>query len=132
MHNSSTALTVQIYLSINRPDLAKKEYERALKWGDDDLLLQHIEATIGLTTGTDKYNNTYSFYTEQLGNPSVSSPHLLVSRGVTRLLRGEINDAKSDLEEAMQNGEDAEGWAAFVVAAGLAPSKKGEADELFE
>ena len=43
-----------------------------------------------------------------------------------------MSGAKSDLEEAMQNEEDAESLAAFVVAAGLAPSKKGEADELFE
>lgn len=123
---------MQIYLSIDRPDLAKKEYERALKWAEDDLLLQYIEAMIGLKTGTEKYSNTYSFYTEQIGNPSVSSPHLLTSRGVTRLLRGEISEAKSDLEEAMKSEEDAETLAALVVAAGLTASKKGEADELFE
>ncbi|KLO08745.1 hypothetical protein SCHPADRAFT_834954 [Schizopora paradoxa] len=127
----ATALIVQIYLSIDRPDLAKKEYERALKWAEDDLLLQSIEASIGLVTGADGYSNSFSYYSEQLGNPSLSSPHLLTSRAVTRLLRGEVAEAKSDLEEALHAGEDEETLMASVVAAGLQPTKKGEADELF-
>lgn len=44
----SVALIVHIYLSIARPDLAKKEYEAAKKWADDSLLIQMVEATIGL------------------------------------------------------------------------------------
>ena len=42
----SVAVIVQVYLSIHRPDLAKKELERAKRWAEDDLLLQHIEASI--------------------------------------------------------------------------------------
>lgn len=127
----ATALIVQIYLSIDRPDLAKKEYERALKWAEDDVLLQSIESSIGLVTGADGYSNTFSYYSEQLGNPSLSSPHLLTARGVARLLRGEVTEAKSDLEEAMHAGEDEETLMASVIAAGLQPTKKGEADELY-
>jgi coatomer protein complex subunit epsilon len=128
----SVALIVQIYLSINRPDLAKKEFERSKRWADDDLLLQLIEASIGLVTGTDSYSNCNSFYTEQLGNPSLTSPHLLTARGVTRLLRSEIHEAKSDLEDALsQQSNDAETLAAYVVAAGLGATKKAEADELW-
>ncbi len=115
------------------PDLARKEFERAKHWAEDDLLLQLIESTIGLVTGKDGYFDTQSFYTEQLANPSLSSPHLLTARGVTRLLRGEVQEAKSDLEEAVsqQGGHaDAETLAASVVAAGLGP-KKGDADELW-
>ncbi|KAI0286021.1 coatomer epsilon subunit-domain-containing protein [Russula aff. rugulosa BPL654] len=109
----AVAIAVQIYLSIHRPDLARKEFERAKHWAEDDLLLQLIESTIGLVTGKDGYFDTQSFYTEQLANPSISSPHLLTARGVTRLLRGE-----------------AEALAARVVATGLGP-KKGDADELW-
>ena len=50
---------------------------------------------------------------------------------MTRLLRGEVNEAKSDLEEVLKNGEDEEGLAASVVAAGLGQAKKGEAEELY-
>ncbi|KAF8479624.1 coatomer epsilon subunit-domain-containing protein [Russula ochroleuca] len=129
----AVAIAVQIYLSIHRSDLARKEFERAKHWAEDDLLLQLIESTIGLVTGKDGYSDSQSFYTEQLANPSLSSPHLLTARGVTRLLRGEVQGAKSDLEEAvLQQGghDDAETLAASVVAAGLGP-KKGDADELW-
>ena len=129
----SVAVAVQIYLSIHRPDLARKEFERAKQWAEDDLLLQLIESTIGLVTGKDSYTDAHSFYTEQLANPSVSSPYLLTARGVTRLLRGEVQEAKSDFEEAItqQGGQDdAETLAAQVVAAGLGP-KRGDAEELW-
>lgn len=124
------ALIVQIFLSINRPDLAKKEYEKSKKWAEDDLLLQLIESTINLVTGKEGYSDCNSFYTEQLANPSLSSTRLLTARGVTRLLRGEVTEAKSDLEEAIsQEGADDETIAAYAVAATLKPSKKGEGDE---
>ena len=123
---------VHIYLSINRADLAKKEFERAKQWAEDDLLLQLIESFIGLMTGKDSYTNSTSFYTEQLGNPSLTSPHLLTARGVARVLRGEIPEAKSDLEEALvQQKGDAETIAALAVAAGLAHAKKPEADDIW-
>ena len=129
----SVAVIVQIYLSINRPDMAKKEYERAKRWAEDDLLLQLIESTIDLVTGKNGYNNPLNFYTEQLGNPSLTSPHILTSRGVARILRNEIPEARSDLEEALQQqGDDAETLAAFVVASGLVSTKKGEAGEAEE
>jgi len=128
----AVALIVQIYLSINRPDLAKKQFDRSKRWAEDDLLLQLIESTIGLVTGKDNYANTSSFYTEQLGNPSLSSPHLLTARGVTRILRGEIQEAKSDLEESLaQQKEESEAEAAYVVAAGLGALKKPESEELW-
>jgi len=128
----AVALIVQIYLSINRVDLAKKQFERSKRWAEDDLLLQLIESTIGLVTGKDNYSNTSSFYTEQLGNPSLSSPHLLTARGVTRIMRGEIQDAKSDLEESLEQQKGGvETEAAYVVAAGLGALKKKEADELW-
>ena len=125
---------MQIYLSINRPDLARKEFERAKRWAGDDMLVQLIEAFIGMVTGKDGYQDCHSFYDEQLGNPSLTSPHLLTARGVTRLLRGEVAAAKSDLEEAvLQRGgrPDAETLGAMTVAAGLTQSKSNEAEQLW-
>jgi len=86
-----------------------------------------------MVTGKDSYSDCHAFYTEQLGNPSLSSPYLLTCRGVARLLRGEIPEARSDFEEAVsqQGGrEDAETLAATVVAAGLAP-KKQDVEEIW-
>ena len=130
----SVALTVQIYLSINRPDLARKEFERAKRWAGDDMLVQLVEAFIGMVTGKDGYQDCNSFYDEQLGNPSLTSPHLLTARGITRLLRGEVAGAKSDLEEAVsQHGgkPDAETLGAMTVAAGLSQSKSTETEQLW-
>ncbi|KAF7356580.1 Heme peroxidase [Mycena venus] len=127
----AVAVIVQIYLSINRTDRAKREFDRAKQWAEDDLLLQLIESSIGLVAAKDGYSNANSFYTEQLGNPSLTSPHVLTARGVTRILRNEIPEAKSDLEESLEQQKgDAETLAAFVVAAGI-ESKKGEAEELW-
>jgi len=92
-----------------------------------------IESSIALVTGKDSYSDAHSFYTEQIANPSVSSPHLLTARGVTRLLRGEVQEAKSDLEEAVaQRGgqDDMETLAARVVTAGLGP-KIDDVEELW-
>jgi len=121
----AVALIVQIYLSINRVDLAKKEFDRARKWAEDDLLLQQIEASIGLLTGKDSYANPHSFYVEQLHNPSLSSAHLLASRGVTHLLRGEIPEAQSDFAAAAKEGGSVAGdaLAGSVVAADLGGPK---------
>ncbi|KAF8730071.1 hypothetical protein AX14_005684 [Amanita brunnescens Koide BX004] len=128
----AVALLVQIYLSINRPDLAKKQFDRSKRWAEDDLLLQLIESTIGLVTGKDGYSNSSSFYTEQLANPSLTSPHILTARGITRILRNEIQEAKSDLEEALEQQKgDAETLAALCVAASLGASRKQEADDLW-
>lgn len=128
----AVAVIVQIYLSINRPDLAKKQFDRSKNWAEDDLLLQLIESNIGLVTGKDNYSNTYSFYTEQIGNPSLVSPHLLTARGITRILRGDVQESKSDLEESLsQQPDDVETQAAYVVAAELGALKRPEADELW-
>ncbi|EJF64043.1 hypothetical protein DICSQDRAFT_80986 [Dichomitus squalens LYAD-421 SS1] len=130
----AVAYAVQIYLSISRPDLARKEFERAKRWAEDDLLLQLIEASIGLVTGKDGYADAHSFYTEQLANPSLTSTHLLTARGVVRLLRGEVGAAKSDLEEAVSQlggKPDAETLAAQTVATGVGAAKTVDADELF-
>lgn len=101
---------------------------------EDDLLLQLIESSIDLVSGKGAYNNPESFYSEQLGNPSLSSSHLLVARGVSRILKGEIPAAKSDIDEALEQGskDDPEALAALVVVSGLGGTKKDEADEIWQ
>jgi len=84
------------------------------------------------------YAPALSFYNEQVANPSISSPALLVGRAVVRILRGELVAAQSDLEEAeailtraqCERGTD-DMLAAMVVAASLGGGKKGDADELW-
>ncbi|KIM23077.1 hypothetical protein M408DRAFT_332551 [Serendipita vermifera MAFF 305830] len=102
-HNlEGIALTVQLYLSMNRLDLAQKEFEKAKSWAEDDMLLQLIEATVGLASGAGNYSNPHSFYNEQAQNPSLTSSHLVTARGLTHLLRGELPEAQSDFSEALK------------------------------
>ena len=135
--HSSVHLTAQLYLSISRPDLARQVVQRASSWCDDDLALQAVEATLSLSTGADAYSDASGFYTEQLGNPALTSSHLLVARGLARLLKGEVSEARSDLEEVLKGGsgqeDNEEALAVSVAAAGLpgGSTKKDEADELF-
>ena len=134
-----------IYLTINRPDLASRAASLASKWAEDDLLLGQLESSISLTTGSDKTQSALTFFTEQLANPSFQSSSssttsedggisisakLATALGVVRLCRGEFTEARSILEEALPNGGP-EALSAEIVAAGLKPTKKNEADELF-
>lgn len=87
---------------MNRLDLAQKEYDKAKSWAEDDLLLQLIEATLGLASGVNKYANPHSFWSEQAHNPSLTSSHLVTANGVTHLLRGELPEAHSNFMEALK------------------------------
>ncbi|KAI0792164.1 coatomer epsilon subunit-domain-containing protein [Abortiporus biennis] len=136
----AVAVTTQIYLSISRPDLASKQLKLSKKWASDETLIQLIESSINLYTGKDSYSDPNSFYNEQLANPSLASPpHLLVARGVSRLLKGEINGAKSDLEESVNNAKvrgtevDEETLVNLIVVTGLGKGKgsEEEAEKLF-
>jgi len=131
-----TALIVHLYLSIDRPDLAKKEFDRASRsnWATDDLLLQHIEASIGLITGKDGYSNSYNYFNEQLQNPSLSSSNgqLLLARGVTQLMRGEYASAVADFEESNKSSVKAEALIGGMVAHSLVKGKRPQAKTYLE
>jgi len=140
--DESAALLSQIYLSLARPALAQKVLAPALKANPDALVLQLAESAVSLVTGSqgtsgEPYAPALSFYNEQVANPSVSSPALLVGRAVVRILRGELSAAHSDLEEAeaiLTRAQCERGTndmlAAMVVVASLG-GKKGDANELW-
>lgn len=46
----STALLIQLLLSLNRRDIAQTTYQSAKQWGEDSLLIQIMEAWIGMKT----------------------------------------------------------------------------------
>jgi len=131
-----TALIVHLYLSMSRADLARKEFERAHKstWATDDLLLQHIEAVIGLVTGKGSYSNSYSYFNEQLQNPSLanSNGQSLLARGVVNLLRGQYQSAASDFEEANKGEVKVDGLIGAMVASNLIKEKRSESKAIWE
>ncbi|KAF8604106.1 hypothetical protein BDV93DRAFT_522910 [Ceratobasidium sp. AG-I] len=126
------ALIVQAYLSINRPDLAKKEYEAAKKHGDDSLLIQLIEAALGLATGGAGATQASYIYTEQsLLLSSSSNPAIIAVKGLAHLVRGQLPEAEADFTEAERVGKSAEASVGRVVVTEL-NGKPGAAATLFE
>jgi coatomer protein complex subunit epsilon len=121
---------------MSRADLARKEFDRAHKstWATDDLLLQHIEAVIGLVTGKDSYSNPYSYFNEQLQNPSLanSNGQSLLARGVVNLLKGQHASAFSDFEEANKTEAKVDGLIGAMVASNIIKEKRPESKLLWE
>ena len=96
----------------------------------DDLLLQQIESTVNIVAGKEGYSVSTLSHTERLANPSLSPTRLLAARGVTRLLRGKVVKARSDLEEAMSRaGADSETVVAYAIATSPRPPNKDEGEE---
>ncbi|KAG8979923.1 hypothetical protein FRC05_007366 [Tulasnella sp. 425] len=124
------ALIVHIYLSIARPDLAKKEYEAAKKWADDSLLIQMVEATIGLAVGSRTLQTAQYIYAEQVSAPgSSTNPAILTAKGISHILLGAYSEAENALNEALAiDPKYAEALAAKVTLAELR-GKKNEVDE---
>ena len=106
----------------DRPDFSlyhqtgpsKERIRKSEKMDEDDLLPQLLESTIDLVTGKEAYSDPYA---ERLANPSLSSTKVLTARGVTRLSRGEISEARSDPEKAIsQEGANDETITAYAIA----------------
>jgi len=129
-------LTVQIYLSMNRADLARKEYMYAKSHDAESLLLQIIEASIGLVSGGIlplTLNSASHVYDEQAAAPgSLSNANIIASKGVANLLQGHHTEAESMFNEALlvdaKNGDALVGLAATKQLS----AKQKAADEAFE
>lgn len=59
---------------------------------------------MSLSSGADAYSDASCFYTEQLGSLALTSSQFLVARGLTRFLKGDVSEARSDLEELLKGG----------------------------
>ncbi|KAJ9124033.1 hypothetical protein QFC22_000826 [Naganishia vaughanmartiniae] len=95
-----TALLVQLLLSLDRRDLAQTTYQSAKQWGDDSLLIQIMEAWIGMKTGGRLLNQSYYLYEELYQLPSGRTPAVLASHAAAHFLLGHVEEAKADILEA--------------------------------
>ncbi|KAF8338289.1 coatomer epsilon subunit-domain-containing protein [Cantharellus anzutake] len=129
-------LTIQIYLSMNRVDLARKEYLYAKSHDADSLLLQIIEASVGLVSGGTPpltLSTAYHVYDEQAASPgSSSNANILAAKGVAYLLRGHYAEAESMFNESLSidkmNGDALVGLAVTKQL----NAKQKDADEGFD
>ncbi|KAF8319920.1 hypothetical protein DL93DRAFT_2164111 [Clavulina sp. PMI_390] len=98
-------LIVQIYLSINRTELAKKEIAAAktnIPAASDSVLFALAEAALGLAAGGGALVSAYHIYDEQVSAPGSSqNANIIASKGVAELLRGHLTEASASFDEAL-------------------------------
>ncbi len=103
------ALGVHILLSIHRLDLAEKEYLAARSWADDSLLIQLIEAWIGLAKGGRSTQQAFYVYDELAANPSAAGTSnavpSLIGKATALAANGDYSAADKQLEEALRLDE---------------------------
>jgi coatomer protein complex subunit epsilon len=100
--NSSVAVVVQIYLQMNRLDLAKKEVESCKAWAEDAMLAQLMEAWVGLRVGGgDRYQNAYYIYEEIATSSTSPTIKSMVGEAVCNIQMGQYPEAEGILQEAL-------------------------------
>ncbi|GHJ88459.1 hypothetical protein NliqN6_4861 [Naganishia liquefaciens] len=114
-----TALLIQLLLSLDRRDIAQTTYQSAKQWGEDSLLIQIMEAWIGMKTGGRPLNQSYYLYEELYQQPSGRTPAILASHAAAHLLLGHIDEAKADILEAQQRQDGKEDPAVLSVGSSL-------------
>ncbi|CAG8625117.1 13906_t:CDS:2 [Funneliformis caledonium] len=108
-HNKNlecVALIIQIYLKLDRLDLAKRELASTKTWAEDAMLAQLIEAWVGLKTGGDKYQEAYYIYEEIAQSPSSNTVKILNGQAVCNIHLGKYVEAESLLLEALNKSND--------------------------
>ncbi|KAJ2660707.1 hypothetical protein IWW48_002804 [Coemansia sp. RSA 1200] len=101
------ALTVAVFVRINRADLAQKLMARVRSWSEDSPLAQLAEAWAAINSGGDdtggsgKYADAYYIFDELAQASSVSTPLLLNARAVAKMHMAQYDEASELLQEAL-------------------------------
>ena len=99
------ALGVHILLAIHRIDLAEKEYLLAQQQNDDSILVQYMEAWIGLVRGGRATQQAYYVYDEMSQNSMIAqTPNMapsLVGKAVAQAAQDHLSNASGTLHEAL-------------------------------
>nr|ODN93954.1 hypothetical protein L203_00122 [Cryptococcus depauperatus CBS 7841] len=123
------ALLVQLLLTINRRDIALSVYSSAKKINSDSMLVQAMEAWIGLRTGAQPLEQAHFYYDELFNLPGTRTASLLASHGATHYLRGNIDEAKADVAQASQ---EPDGKSPDVLALGTSLNVPGFYEQVME
>ncbi|KAJ2958250.1 hypothetical protein NQZ79_g6116 [Umbelopsis isabellina] len=97
----SAALAIQIYIQMDRVDLARKEVANVKSWADDALLAQLLEAWVDLRIGGDKYQDAFYIFEEFAQSNTSATVKLLNNLAVSNLALGRYPEAESHLMEAV-------------------------------
>jgi coatomer subunit epsilon len=96
----SKSVLIQLYIQINRLDLAEKEYTAMASMDEDATITQLTSAWLGVAKGGDKLQE--AFYTFQELNDKYSGPSVLNGQAVCQMQKGLFEEAEGLLREALE------------------------------
>ncbi|TIA73234.1 hypothetical protein E3P92_00429 [Wallemia ichthyophaga] len=101
------ALLIQIYITMNRLDLAKNEYQHARTWADDNYLIQLSEAWLGLAGASTSANIGYEhayYILEEL--PDREKPYNKLLRAIAHAALSHFDEAQVELDTLSLDDEN--------------------------
>ncbi|KAJ1958072.1 hypothetical protein IWQ62_004963 [Dispira parvispora] len=114
------SLTIQILLTLQRTDLARKEVAKVKSWAEDDPLALLMEAWVNLRVGGPKYREALYTFEELAQAAPTPTVKLLVGQAACHLHLGHLPEAESLLLEALSiDDSDPDALANMVVCSEL-------------
>lgn len=93
------ALAIQIYLKLDRHDLAKKELKKLTEIDEDAIITQLANAWVNMATGEKLQDSYFTF--QELADKNTGTSYLLNSEALCQINQGKFDEAQSLLQEAL-------------------------------